>query len=30
MTANPRAAEFAWRVPLMIERMHRAMAGDGV
>jgi aminoglycoside phosphotransferase (APT) family kinase protein len=24
--ANPRAGEFAWRVPLMIARMHRAMA----
>jgi aminoglycoside phosphotransferase (APT) family kinase protein len=27
--ANPRAGEFEWRVPLMIERMHRAMT-DGV
>jgi aminoglycoside phosphotransferase (APT) family kinase protein len=26
--ANPRAAEFAWRVPLMIERMHRAMTSS--
>jgi aminoglycoside phosphotransferase (APT) family kinase protein len=25
--ANARAAEFEWRVPLMIERMHRSMAG---
>ncbi|MGH2589099.1 MAG: phosphotransferase family protein [Dehalococcoidia bacterium] len=25
--ANPRAAEFEWRVPLMIDRMHRSMAG---
>jgi aminoglycoside phosphotransferase (APT) family kinase protein len=24
--ANPRAAEFEWRVPLLIERMHRVMA----
>jgi aminoglycoside phosphotransferase (APT) family kinase protein len=24
--ANPRAGEFEWRVPLMIERMHRSMA----
>ena len=25
--ANARAAEFEWRVPRMIERMHRSMAG---
>jgi aminoglycoside phosphotransferase (APT) family kinase protein len=25
--ANPRAGEFEWRVPLMIERMRRGMAG---
>jgi len=25
VAANPRTAEFAWRVPLMIERMHRGM-----
>jgi aminoglycoside phosphotransferase (APT) family kinase protein len=24
--ANPRTAEFEWRVPLMIDRMHRSMA----
>jgi hypothetical protein len=25
--ADARATEFEWRVPQMIERMHRSMAG---
>lgn len=25
--ANPRAGEFEWRVPLMIDRMHKSMTG---